>query len=180
MTVILNCGFSAFQPGVQKAAQWLRTPFHDMITYDAATKTGGLDASLQFELGRFENFGLALNQTFGDIQSSYNTRTSASDLLALAMVMAVERCSRLEIPLRLGRIDATSAGPSGVPEANTDRKEMTRIFTKADMSQGKSRTWTCYMQANAASSDGHNVLTICRGHDQDCGLRTFNRRRPPR
>jgi hypothetical protein len=135
--VILDCGFNTNQPGVQKTAQWLRTPFHDMITYDAASKTGGLDASLQFELGRFENFGLALNQTFADISSTYSFQTSASDLLALAMVMAVERCGGLSIPLRLGRVDAKHAGPPGVPEPNTNRTEMARIFTKAGFSQGK-------------------------------------------
>jgi hypothetical protein len=151
LIVILNCGFGANQPGVQKTAQWLRTPFHDMITYDAAAKTGGLDASLQFELGRFENFGLALNQTFGDISSPYNLHTSASDLLALAMVMAVERCGGLSIPLRLGRVDATHAGPPGVPLPDTNQTEMRRIFTKAGFSQGKLaciNTYSRYRQSN--------------------------------
>jgi catalase (peroxidase I) len=135
--VILDCGFDTRQPGVQKTAQWLRTPFHDMITYDAATKKGGLDASLQFELGRFENFGLALNHTFADISSTYSLQNSASDLLALAMVMAVERCGGLSIPLRLGRVDATHAGPYGVPEPVTNRTEMAKAFTKAGFSQSK-------------------------------------------
>lgn len=67
-----------------------------------------------FELERGENLGAALNNTLSDISSDVSVKSSASDLLALALVMSVARCGDLRVPLRLGRIDATEAGPLGV------------------------------------------------------------------
>jgi hypothetical protein len=98
----------------------VRTAFHDSATHDATTKIGGLDASIQYELDRQENLGDALNNTLADISSSVDIRTSAADLLAVALVMSVARCGDMRVPLRLGRKDATDPGITGVPEAHTD------------------------------------------------------------
>lgn len=139
-TVVHDCGFNANNPpsaGVQKTAQWVRTAFHDAATHDASAKTGGLDASIQFELGRPEDFGAALNQTLADISSDYTTQTSAADLLALAFVLSVGVCSNFHVPLRLGRIDATHAGPFGVPEPQTDLSTTTKRFDGMGFSQCK-------------------------------------------
>ncbi|PNS17900.1 hypothetical protein CAC42_3859 [Sphaceloma murrayae] len=125
---VLTCDFGAREPGIQKSAEWLRTAFHDAATHDGATKTGGLDASLQYELDRRENLGNALNSTLADISSSVNIYSSAADLIALAMVMAVARCGNLNVPLRLGRKDATEAGIMGVPEAHTDLETSRKRF----------------------------------------------------
>lgn len=40
------------------APQCMRLLFNDAATYDIATKTGGVDGSIQFELDRPENAGL--------------------------------------------------------------------------------------------------------------------------
>ncbi|KAF2224424.1 heme peroxidase [Elsinoe ampelina] len=125
---VVTCAFGGNQPGIQKSAEWLRTAFHDAATHDASTKTGGLDGSIQYELDRSENLGSALNSTLADISSSINIYSSAADLLALAMVMAVARCGDLHVPLRLGRKDATEAGIMGVPEAHTDLETTRRRF----------------------------------------------------
>ncbi|KAF2715325.1 hypothetical protein K504DRAFT_497197 [Pleomassaria siparia CBS 279.74] len=132
---IQTCAFGANQPGIQKTAEWVRTAFHDSITHDAAAKTGGLDASIMFELDRVENLGAALNSTLSDISSDLSVRSSAADLLALALVMSVDRCGDLKVPLRLGRIDATEAGPLGVPEAHTDLNTTMKTFEKAGFNQ---------------------------------------------
>lgn len=134
----MTCSFGAFSPGIQKAAEWVRTAFHDAATHDAASRSGGLDASIQFELDRPENLGAALNNTLADISSSVNIRSSASDLLALSLVMAVARCGEMRVPLRLGRKDATEAGPKGVPEAHTDLDTTRKRFETASLNEGMS------------------------------------------
>jgi catalase (peroxidase I) len=106
------------------------------VTHDASTKTGGLDASIQYELDRPENLGAALNNTLADISSSFDARTSAADLIALSLVMAVARCGNMRVPLRLGRKDATKAGIKGVPEAHTDLDTTRKRFSTASLSEG--------------------------------------------
>lgn len=125
---VATCTFGAGQPGIQKSAEWLRTAFHDAATHDSATKTGGLDGSIQYELERRENLGAALNNTLADISSEVGIYSSAADLISLAMVMAVARCGDLHVPLRLGRKDATEAGIMGVPEAHTDLETSRKRF----------------------------------------------------
>ncbi|KAG9187584.1 hypothetical protein G6011_05455 [Alternaria panax] len=132
---VMTCSFGANQPGIQKAAEWVRTAFHDSVTHDAKTKIGGLDGSIQYELDRPENLGAALNNTLGDISSSVNIRSSAADLLALSLVMAVARCADMRVPLRLGRKDATEAGIKGVPEAHTDLDTTRKRFETASLSE---------------------------------------------
>jgi hypothetical protein len=132
---VQSCDFGAKQPGVQKAAQWVRTAFHDAATYDATTKIGGLDASIQYELDRPENLGAALNSTLADISSLVTTRSSAADLLALSLVMSVARCADMRVPLRLGRKDATEAGIKGVPEAHTDLDTSRKRFATMGMDE---------------------------------------------
>ncbi|KAL1801263.1 hypothetical protein ACET3X_001605 [Alternaria dauci] len=132
---VLTCAFGANQPGIQKAAEWVRTAFHDSVTHDAKTKVGGLDASIQYELDRPENLGAALNNTLADISSLVNIRSSAADLLALSLVMSVARCADMRVPLRLGRKDATEAGIKGVPEANTDLNTTRSRFETAGLSE---------------------------------------------
>lgn len=90
-----------------------------------------------FELDRTENLGAALNSTLADISSDVSVKSSAADLLALSLVMAVARCGNLRVPLRLGRIDATEAGPLGVPEAHTDLNTTKKAFEKAGFNEGE-------------------------------------------
>ncbi|KAL1629735.1 hypothetical protein SLS56_005258 [Neofusicoccum ribis] len=128
---VTPCDFSSAGAGRQTAAEWVRTAYHDMATHDAAAATGGLDASIMFETERDENVGDAFNGTFGFTNNYYNIRASAADLIALSTVVAVGSCGGLQIPLRAGRVDATEAGPLGVPKPDQDIDTHTNIFAKA-------------------------------------------------
>ncbi|KZL74873.1 wsc domain-containing protein [Colletotrichum incanum] len=128
---VINCGFGTNTPGRQNSAEWIRAAFHDMATHDAATGTGGLDASIFFELDRPENIGSAFNNTFGFFSSFHSIRASASDLLAMSVLVASFSCGGSKMPFRAGRIDAQEAGPAGVPEPQTDLKTTQDVFTKA-------------------------------------------------
>ncbi|KZV65813.1 class II peroxidase [Peniophora sp. CONT] len=128
---VTPCDFSSAGAGRQTAAEWVRTAYHDMATHDAAAGTGGLDASIMFETERDENVGDAFNGTFGFTNNYYNIRASAADLIALSTVVAVGSCNGPKIPFRVGRIDATEAGPLGVPKPDQDIDTHTQIFAKA-------------------------------------------------
>ncbi|KAH6675367.1 heme peroxidase [Plectosphaerella plurivora] len=122
--------------GRQNAAEWIRTAFHDMITHDAATGSGGLDGSVWFELDRNENAGLAFNNTFNFFNYLYSARASAADLLAMSVVVSHSGCGGdARIPFRSGRVDAFAAGPAGVPEADTPIGDTMARFAKAGLSQ---------------------------------------------
>ncbi|KAF3014279.1 hypothetical protein E8E14_011478 [Neopestalotiopsis sp. 37M] len=125
------CSFGTNVEGRQNAAEWVRTAYHDMATHDAAAGTGGLDASIMFELDRAENPGSAFNNTFGFLQNFYTSRSGAADLIAMATVIATGACGGPSIPFRPGRIDATEAGPPGVPEPQQGIDVHTQIFAKA-------------------------------------------------
>lgn len=111
----MPCGNGGGRPGTQSAAEWVRTAFHDMATHDAAAGTGGLDASIMYEVSREENEGAAFNNTLADLAEFVSPDVSASDLIALGVVAAVASCGGPRIPYRAGRVDAGAAGPPGVP-----------------------------------------------------------------
>ncbi|KAI6382888.1 hypothetical protein MCOR25_000404 [Pyricularia grisea] len=127
--------------GRQNAAEWIRTAFHDMITHSADNEgpsTGGLDGSIWFELDRPANSGLAFNNTFSFFSSLYSRRASAADLLAMSVVVSHSACGGPtipRIPFRAGRIDASEAGRTGVPEAFTPLDETAAQFRKAGLSE---------------------------------------------
>ncbi|TDZ19794.1 WSC domain-containing protein [Colletotrichum orbiculare MAFF 240422] len=131
---VINCGFGTNIQGRQNSAEWIRSAFHDMATHDAAAGTGGLDASIFFELDRPENIGSAFNNTFGFFSSFHSIRASASDLLAMSVAVASFSCGGIHIPFRAGRVDAQEAGPAGVPEPQTDLQATQDAFTKAGFS----------------------------------------------
>ncbi|KAK2009672.1 WSC domain-containing protein [Colletotrichum eremochloae] len=132
---VITCGFGTGVQGRQNSAEWIRAAFHDMATHDAAAGTGGLDASIFFELDRPENVGSAFNNTFAFFRSFHSVRASASDLLAMSVAVASFSCGGIQIPFRAGRIDAQEAGPAGVPEPQTDLNTTQQAFTKAGFSQ---------------------------------------------
>lgn len=125
------CLFGTNIKGRQNSAEWVRTAYHDMSTHDASAGTGGLDASIMFELDRDENKGDAFNNTLGFMKNYYSTKSSAADLLALAVITASDSCGGPKMPFRAGRVDATEAGPKGVPEPSQDLETHTNIFAKA-------------------------------------------------
>ncbi|KAL7781786.1 heme peroxidase [Trichoderma afarasin] len=113
-------------------AEWIRNAYHDMATADVSAGTGGLDASIVFEMDRSENVGDAFRETLGIFQGSHNTRASMADLFAIGAVMAVGACSngKVIVPFRGGRVDAAGPGPSGVPEPQQDLPTHTLSFAK--------------------------------------------------
>ncbi|KAK7192239.1 hypothetical protein DPSP01_010242 [Paraphaeosphaeria sporulosa] len=132
---ILSCAFGQNVRGRQNSAEWIRTAYHDMATADVEAGTGGLDASIMFETNRGENKGSAFNNTFGHLHSFYTTRSSGADLLALAVVGSMSVCGGYDVPLRVGRVDATEAGRTGVPEPQQDLDTHTKIFAMQGFNQ---------------------------------------------
>ncbi len=143
------CSFSSGGAGRQAAAEWVclpislvsvliafqvRTAFHDMITHNATGGTGGMDASIMFEMDRPENPGAAFNGTMNFMINFYNIQVSMADLFALAVYHAVGSCGGPRIAMRGGRIDATSAGPPGVPEPTDDLDTIVAQFATAGFS----------------------------------------------
>ncbi|KPM35197.1 hypothetical protein AK830_g11384 [Neonectria ditissima] len=110
------CGSEASGPGRQNAAEWLRTAFHDMSTANASSGTGGLDASLQYELNSGENAGPGLKSTLEFMASFLSKRSSMSDLIALGVYTSVRSCGGPAVAIRAGRRDATKKGRLGVPK----------------------------------------------------------------
>jgi hypothetical protein len=128
---VLTCGFSSTRdPGRHATAEWIRTAYHDMATADVAAGTGGLDGSIQFELDRDENVGDGLPDTLGFLINFYTPRSSLADLLALAVYDASLQCRGPEVPVRVGRIDATEAGPPGVPKPDQSLESYSETFAK--------------------------------------------------
>lgn len=114
---VTPCSNNVAGPGRQSAAQWLRTALHDVASGNVYFNTGGLDGSLQYETNFTENVGPAFNQSLGTFSDFYNNRVGVADLIALGVYYSVRACGGLPIPLRGGRIDATTAGPQGfVPQ----------------------------------------------------------------
>jgi len=121
--------------GRQTAAEWVRTAFHDFVTANIYTESGGLDASIGFETTRDENVGVAFNDALTFFSYFINNRVSMSDLIALGVVTAVGNCGGPHIPMRGNRIDATVAGPSGVPKPETDLQTTLVDFSNAGFNE---------------------------------------------
>ncbi|KAK0448961.1 heme peroxidase [Desarmillaria tabescens] len=102
-----------------------------MITHNAIDGTGGLDASIMFETDRPENPGDAFDGTFTFLYNLYGIQTSMADLLALGVSVSVEAVEALQIAMRAGRVDATSAGPTGVLEPTDDLEIIVAQFATA-------------------------------------------------
>ena len=112
---VTPCTFSAQGPGRQASAEWLRTAFHDMAPGSVFTGVGGLDGSLNYEIGGGENIGSAFQTTLTTYAPFFSSRSSLADIIAMGVYTAVRSCGGLPVPVRTGRIDATEAGPVGVP-----------------------------------------------------------------
>ncbi|UKZ55983.1 hypothetical protein TrVGV298_009807 [Trichoderma virens] len=131
-TFAVPCSASGLAIGRSFGAEWIRNAYHDMATADVQAGTGGIDASIVFEKDRPENPGSAFQETLDFFRPRYTTRSSLSDLFAMAAVFGVGGCSNGDIilPYRAGRVDATGPGPSGVPEPQEDLATHTAKFVK--------------------------------------------------
>ncbi|KAI4201356.1 MAG: hypothetical protein LQ350_003275 [Teloschistes chrysophthalmus] len=146
-TAVTPCSFSAKGPGRIAAAEWIRTAFHDMATGNVFQGTGGLDASLVFELGG-DNIGPAFETTLTTYAPFLTSRSSMSDIIAMGIYTAVRSCGGPIIPIKTGRIDATEAGPPGVPQPQNS------LFTFQNQFQ---RTGFDTSQMIAVTACGHTV-----------------------
>ncbi|KAF1360847.1 heme peroxidase, partial [Lizonia empirigonia] len=100
------------------AAEWVRTAFHDMASASVSSGTGGVDASILFELASLEHAGAAFRNTLERYAPYFSSRTSLADLIAAGLYSATRSCGGPAVPVRGGRRDATTAGASGqVPDA---------------------------------------------------------------
>ncbi|KAJ7059636.1 heme peroxidase [Mycena amicta] len=91
-----------------------------MATHDSTTGTGGLDASIVFELDRSQNVGVGILDSLGDFLFNPTEYVGMADVIAIGAINAVIGCGGPVIPFRGGRIDATEAGPATVPEPQQD------------------------------------------------------------
>ncbi|KAF9051481.1 heme peroxidase [Panaeolus papilionaceus] len=94
--------------------------YHDSATFNITDQTGGLDASIHFELDRPENIGDGLKSTQAEFSSFSNKYISMADVIAIGAAGAVANCGGPIITLRGGRVDAKQAGNPGVPEPHQD------------------------------------------------------------
>ncbi|KAK1825637.1 heme peroxidase [Podospora conica] len=138
--IITPCSNDAAGPGRVTASEWLRTAFHDMATANKYFQTGGIDASLQFELGNGEHTGPGHATTLEFYANYLTSRSSMADLIAAGAYAAVRSCGGPVIPLKLGRVDATTGGGIGVPQPQnsivTFRQQFDRMgFTPTEMIQ---------------------------------------------
>lgn len=113
-TTVTPCSNGA-GPGRVAAAEFIRTAFHDMATGNIYQGTGGLDASVVFELGG-DNPGPGFPTTLTTFEPYLSSRASMADLIAMGVYTSVRSCGGPAVPMRAGRVDATEAGPPGVPQ----------------------------------------------------------------
>ncbi|KAI9158687.1 WSC domain-containing protein [Paramyrothecium foliicola] len=134
------CTNEASGPGRQNAAEWLRTAFHDMSTANTFFGIGGMDGSLQYELKNGENTGPGFRTTLEFLAPYMNRKATLADLLALSVYTSVRSCGGPAVPVRAGRVDATSRGSTGVPQPQnsilTFQQQFQRMgFTNQEMIQ---------------------------------------------
>lgn len=137
---IIPCGQldAIFGPGRSVSAEWLRTAYHDMATADIDAGTGGIDASIGFELqDRDENPGVGFSETLGILRQFLSPQSSMADMIALGAITAVEACAngKIRIPFRGGRVDATRPGPTGVPKPQEDLATHQEAFRRQGFNQ---------------------------------------------
>ncbi|KDR70676.1 hypothetical protein GALMADRAFT_880845 [Galerina marginata CBS 339.88] len=123
-----NCQKRQGPPSSTVAAEWLRMTYHDVATHNISDGTGGLDASIFFELDRAENIGAGNKNSVGDFRNAASKYVSRSDLIAMAAVWGVAACGGPQVAYRYGRQDAMAAGRLGVPLPQDDLASHTEAF----------------------------------------------------
>ncbi|KAF7339190.1 Peroxidase [Mycena venus] len=136
------CSRDLFAPrgtpsGRADSADWIRTAYHDMATYNVADGTGGMDASIRFteEQARAENAGDGFAHTLSVLDGGVSRYVSIADALAIGTVMAIENCGGPEIAFRGGRIDAGEPNTPGVPEPQQDLQQHIDSFARQGFTQ---------------------------------------------
>ncbi|KAE9405937.1 heme peroxidase [Gymnopus androsaceus JB14] len=112
------------------SAQWLRVAYHDMSTHNVDDGTGGLDASIMYELDMPQNVGEGMALSLQDF-NGFGIVTpffGMADVIALGAVFAVVGCGGPVIPYSAGRIDASTAGPPTVPQPQQNLTTHIELF----------------------------------------------------
>lgn len=163
---VTPCSYSEHGPGRQAAAEWVQTAFHDMATTDIfyedkGSVHGGIDASLAFELNSGENIGSGLYTSLVTYARFFNSRLSISDLIALGVYAGVRACGGPAIPMRGGRIDATLAGPMGVPQPQNGIGQFTNQFMRMGYSKDDMIAMTaCGHTLGGVHSDSFDDIVV--------------------
>ncbi|CAM0147109.1 unnamed protein product [Urochloa decumbens] len=107
-----------------KAAGVLRLVFHDAGTFDVSDKSGGMNGSIIYEVDRPENTGL--NRSIKILGKA----KAGIDKIQKAGAEAVALCGGPKIPVRLGRLDSSTADPAGkLPEETLDAAALKTSFS---------------------------------------------------
>ncbi|KAJ3127674.1 NGG1 interacting factor [Physocladia obscura] len=104
-------------PSRNLAALWLQSVFHDSGTWDDNDGTGGLNGSLEKELGK--PFNTAIAKAIATKARPPGNRISNADIIALGGVVAVEICGGPPIDYHWGRWDSERADRA-ISELPTD------------------------------------------------------------
>lgn len=124
------------------AGPLIRLAFHDATTWEVNKPfggTGGPNGSIQYELDRSENRGIAKPlQLVQNMKSQSNSASSLSlaDAIALAGAAAVEAIGGPPITIRMGRKDATEADPEFLRKsmrASTTRSIVRKTLPEAGL-----------------------------------------------
>ncbi|KAF8186683.1 heme peroxidase [Pholiota molesta] len=113
--LVTACRTRSDSPG-SVGAQWLRFAYHDMATHNVTDGTGGLDASIFYELDRPENVGNGQVLTAADFFGTATKYVSRADVIAFGTTWSIAACGGPVLKYRGGRKDAAGPRMPGVPE----------------------------------------------------------------
>ena len=121
------------------ASAVLRLAFHDAGTWNGATRTGGADGSILFELHQAANVGIqrgleicAAAKALIDplLRGVSKSNITWADLIQLGGAEAVAITGGPCIPVPIGRFDVQQADPSGqLPAATNTATQLVSLFT---------------------------------------------------
>ncbi|KAL1870843.1 hypothetical protein Daus18300_004931 [Diaporthe australafricana] len=134
---ITPCSKEAHGVGRKTASEWLRVAFHDMATANTFFGTGGIDASIMYELNNGENTGPGHNTSLITYAGYFSSRSSMSDLIALGASLSTRVCGGPVVPVKGGRVDATSAGAVGVPQPQNAISLFINQFSRMGFTQAE-------------------------------------------
>lgn len=108
-----------------------------MATANVFFGTGGIDASIMYELNDGENLGPGLNTSLITYAGFFSPRSTMSDLIALGASLSTRVCGGPVVPVRGGRPDATSAGSIGVPQPQNAISLFINQFSRMGFNQAE-------------------------------------------
>lgn len=136
----MEAAFAAVLPK-SKAPVMVRLVFHDAGSYSATAGDGGVNASIQYELDRPDNFGLKRGWNVIEAAAKKLRGTAAegvvsrADLVALAGAYAVRITGGPAIQVPVGRRDAAGPDPDGrMPALDASAEQQIANFAAKGLS----------------------------------------------